>query len=264
MRVLLVSAAAALAWATQSCKDHPLLDPACWALKSPAAYNVTLTVLGLPLTISIERKWAPLGADRFYNLAKYSYLSSETEPDNNAGFFRVVPGFVVQFGIAGNATVAKASEGAIIDNDPVVLSNVRGERAPPHADCRDSARARRWGAVEHAIHLPIIAPPLISLPSPSPPPGTIAYAAEQDPVTGKACNRTTQVYINYADNANLDALGFTPFGVISVEDMSSIVDKIDAQYGQDPDQGSIYGDGDVYLRKNFPKLTYVTATRVTE
>jgi peptidyl-prolyl cis-trans isomerase A (cyclophilin A) len=160
------------------CKNHPLLDPTCWTLMAPAAFNVSWTFGKLgAVNLSVQRKWSPLGVDRFYNLVKYGYFSSEHEPDNNAGMFRVVPGFVVQFGIAGNATVAQASEKAVIDNDPVILSNIRG---------------------------------------------TISYAAEQDPTTGKACNRTTQVYINYGDNSSLDADGFTPFGVISEGDMKNV------------------------------------------
>ena len=81
-------------------------------------------------TVEVQRVWAPLGADRFYNLAKQHFFDSRgSASDNDAGFFRVVPGFVVQFGIPGNSTVGKAWESAVIDNDPVVpglLSNVRG------------------------------------------------------------------------------------------------------------------------------------------
>ena len=81
-------------------------------------------------TVEVQRLWAPLGADRFYNLAKQHFFDSRgSAGDNDAGFFRVVPGFVVQFGIPGNSTVGRAWANAVIDNDPVVpglLSNVRG------------------------------------------------------------------------------------------------------------------------------------------
>jgi peptidyl-prolyl cis-trans isomerase A (cyclophilin A) len=92
--------------------------------------------------------------------------------------------------------------------------------------------------------------------------GTIAYAAEQD-AAGQAVNRTTQVYINYADNSNLDPLGFTPFGVV-VGDGMKVVDKINAKWSQDPDQDSIYAQGDAYLEKNFPGLDYIVKTYVEE
>jgi peptidyl-prolyl cis-trans isomerase A (cyclophilin A) len=88
--------------------------------------------------------------------------------------------------------------------------------------------------------------------------GTISYAAVQDNA-GQAVNRTTQVYINFADNSNLDSMGFTPFGVITETDMK-VVDSIYAGYGQNPDQDQIYAAGDAYLKKNFPKLDYILNT----
>ncbi|RYG55786.1 hypothetical protein EON66_04460 [archaeon] len=90
--------------------------------------------------------------------------------------------------------------------------------------------------------------------------GTIAYAAAMD-ANGVAVNRTTQVYINYGNNSRLDSMGFTPFGIISEADMA-IVDAINAAYGEEPDQDSIYAQGDAYLSANFPGLDYITATSV--
>jgi hypothetical protein len=76
---------------------------------------------------SSERAWAPLGVDRFYNMVKYHYLdNSTTKADNDAAFFRVVPQFVVQFGIAGSPAVSGPWENAEFKDDPVVLSNVEG------------------------------------------------------------------------------------------------------------------------------------------
>jgi peptidyl-prolyl cis-trans isomerase A (cyclophilin A) len=68
--------------------------------------------------------------------------------------------------------------------------------------------------------------------------------------------RTTQVFINFRDNAaNLDPQGFAPFGQV-ISGMES-VDKINAQYRQDPDQGQIQMRGNAYLNKEFPKLDYI-------
>jgi homoserine O-acetyltransferase len=64
--------------------------------------------------------------DRFYSLAKCGYYSNDTLPGEAAGFFRVVPGFVTQWGIGGIPRVSQAWESANIDDEPRVLSNVRG------------------------------------------------------------------------------------------------------------------------------------------
>jgi peptidyl-prolyl cis-trans isomerase A (cyclophilin A) len=67
--------------------------------------------------------------------------------------------------------------------------------------------------------------------------------------------RTTQVFINFKDNRGLDAQGFTPFGEVTTG--MDVVDKITAQYGERPNQGSIQAQGNAYLTKDFPKLDYV-------
>lgn len=77
------------------------------------------TSLG-PVVVEVTRANAPLGADRFYNMVKAGYL-------DGARFFRVVPGFVVQFGLAGNPDTTKAWDSPVKD-DPVIAknSNARG------------------------------------------------------------------------------------------------------------------------------------------
>ncbi|MGQ0734105.1 MAG: peptidylprolyl isomerase [Acidobacteriota bacterium] len=90
--------------------------------------------------------------------------------------------------------------------------------------------------------------------------GFITYAMGGSPDT-----RTTQVFINFRNNTNLDAMGFAPFG--EVTSGMDVVDKIFTGYGEGapggkgPEQGRIQAEGNAYLMKSFPKLDYVkTAT----
>ena len=75
-------------------------------------------------------------------------------------------------------------------------------------------------------------------------------------------SRTTQVFINYGDNVNLDGMGFAPFGEV-VEGME-IVDAINAEYGQNPDQGKIGERGNEYLIETFPDLDYIVTANIAE
>jgi len=202
------------------CKLFSALYPVecgCTTLKAPASFSIQFSTTIGNFTVGVIRDDAPIGADRLFGMASCGYLGANTISGNENGFFRVLSGFVVQWGIAGNVSVSGPWENLIIPNDkPNRLSNVRG---------------------------------------------TLAYAAEQDSA-GKACNRTTQLYINFGDNSRLDALGFTPIGKISEEDMSAVVDKINPKWGQNPDQDSIYELGNSYLQSNFPGLDYAKATTV--
>lgn len=71
------------------------------------------------VTLEVHREWAPIGVDRFLTLVKEGYY-------NENGFFRVVPNFVVQFGISGNPDTSRKWRNARIQDDPVKKSNLRG------------------------------------------------------------------------------------------------------------------------------------------
>jgi peptidyl-prolyl cis-trans isomerase A (cyclophilin A) len=70
-------------------------------------------------------------------------------------------------------------------------------------------------------------------------------------------SRTTQVFINFKDNAGLDGQGFAPFGQVVVG--MEVVDKLNGEYGEAPSQlqGAIQAEGNAFLAKNFPRLDYI-------
>jgi len=193
---LILSTAPALA-------QSPLANPAALNEQAPATYKVKFDTTKGPFVVEVTRAWAPKGADRFYNLVKNGFY-------DNVRFFRVISGFMVQFGINGDPGVMARWRTAQISDDPVTQSNKRG---------------------------------------------TITFA------TAGPNTRTSQVFINFADNANLDGMGFAPFGRV-IKGME-IVDKIYSGYGEGapsgkgPEQGRVQAEGDAYLTKDFPKLDYI-------
>jgi len=188
--------------------DRALLRPALLKDKAPEQYKVKfVTTRGESFTLAVTRAWAPLGADRFYNLVKHHFY-------DNASIFRVVPNFVAQFGISAYPAVTTAWRGTDIKDDPVTQSNKRGY---------------------------------------------LTFA------TSGPNTRTTQVFINFKDNARLDGMGFAPFGVVDGDGMK-VVDMFYDQYGDNagPDQGKIETLGKPYIDKGWPKLdTIKSATLLT-
>ncbi|HET7842133.1 MAG TPA: peptidylprolyl isomerase [Terriglobia bacterium] len=99
--------------------SQSLLQPESLKAQAPAKYRVKFVTTKGPFVVEVTRAWAPLGADRFYNLVKNGFFT-------DASFFRVVPNFVVQFGLSANPQVSMAWTEARIPDDPVAQSNVRG------------------------------------------------------------------------------------------------------------------------------------------
>lgn len=99
--------------------DRALLRPALLKDKAPETFRVNFNTSRGDFTVTVTRAWAPLGADRFYNLVKHHFY-------DNASLFRVVPGFVVQFGLSAYPPVSAAWQKATITDDPVTQSNKRG------------------------------------------------------------------------------------------------------------------------------------------
>jgi peptidyl-prolyl cis-trans isomerase A (cyclophilin A) len=185
-----------------------LLQPANLKEQAPAEFDVKMSTTKGDIVIHVTRAWAPLGADRFYNLVKGGFYT-------DASFFRVLPGFVVQFGLSADPKVSGVWRSANFKDDPVTQSNKAG---------------------------------------------SVTFA------TAGKDTRTTQVFINLGNNANLDSMGFAPFG--QVTEGMDVVKKLHSGYGEGapsgrgPDQGAISSRGKAYLDKNFPNLDSIKSATI--
>jgi peptidyl-prolyl cis-trans isomerase A (cyclophilin A) len=99
--------------------DPSLLQPGPLRVKAPEVYDVKFVTTAGDFSIRVTRAWAPNGADRFYNLVLHHFY-------DGVAFFRVLPGFMAQFGLSPYPEVSRAWDKAVIKDDPVVQSNHRG------------------------------------------------------------------------------------------------------------------------------------------
>lgn len=169
-----------------------------WGETAPEVFRVKFDTTKGPFVVECNSAWSPEGCKRFFELCKTGFF-------NNSGFFRVVPGFVVQFGLAADPKMTAQYTNKNLRDEPKRESNTKGK---------------------------------------------ITFA------TSGPNSRTTQLFINYGDNSNLDAMGFTPFGEV-VYGMEN-VEKITAEYGEQPDQFMIKQEGTAYLKRDFPNLDFIT------
>lgn len=167
-------------------------------------YKVRFETSKGDFVVEVHPEWAPQGADRFRTLIESGFY-------DQVRFFRVVPDFMVQFGINGDPDVQTLWRNRSMPDDRVKQSNKRG---------------------------------------------TITFA------TSGPNSRTTQVFINYKNNYGLDRQGFSPFGEV-VEGMD-VVDSINSEYREKPDQGQIQSRGNEYLNKVFPNLDYIKSAKIVE
>ena len=173
--------------------------------QAPDTFRAKFVTTAGDFVIEVQREWSPNGADRFYSLVKNGFY-------DDCAFFRVIEGFMVQFGIG--ATPDKNVGWNEIPDDKVVKSNIRKY---------------------------------------------VTFAK-----TGMPNSRTTQIFINYADNSRLDADGFSPFGEV-VSGMEA-VDAINSEYGGDPSalQQQIKAQGNSILKPSYPNLDYVKTATIVE
>jgi peptidyl-prolyl cis-trans isomerase A (cyclophilin A) len=97
---------------------HNPASPA-FAAQAPDSFRARFETSQGDVVISVHRAWAPRGADRFYHLVRSGYY-------DGVRFFRVVSGFMVQFGIHGDPQVSAAWREQRIPDDPVRRTNLRG------------------------------------------------------------------------------------------------------------------------------------------
>jgi peptidyl-prolyl cis-trans isomerase A (cyclophilin A) len=117
--VTLCACVACVAGGVAAAAPPQLLHPDTLNAKAPATYRVSFKTTKGAFVVTVHRAWSPRGADRFYNLARAHFFDGVT-------FFRVLKGFVVQFGISGDPKVAAAWQNATIKDDPVKVSNTPG------------------------------------------------------------------------------------------------------------------------------------------
>lgn len=111
-----------------------LAQDASKSTASPDTYRVRFETSCGDFTVEVQRKWAPLGADRFHELVKAGFY-------DECRFFRVVPGFVVQWGINGDPAVYTKWKDREIKDDKVTESNLKGfvtfaSRGPDTRTCQ--------------------------------------------------------------------------------------------------------------------------------
>ncbi len=117
----LLAAQAVPAQPTAAQQRALLLDPRkpFWATHAPATVTADIETSRGTITVELIREWAPAGVDRFYNLARAGYY-------DDSRFYRVITGFVAQFGLAGNPAVAKSWSQRKLPPDSVRQPNIRG------------------------------------------------------------------------------------------------------------------------------------------
>jgi peptidyl-prolyl cis-trans isomerase A (cyclophilin A) len=103
-----------------------LKNPASLNEKAPDTYKARFDTSKGVFVVTVHRAWAPLGADRFYNLVKSGFY-------DECRFFRVIGGFMAQIGMSGDPAVQRAWQTARLQDDPVKESNKRGYVTFAHA-----------------------------------------------------------------------------------------------------------------------------------
>jgi cyclophilin family peptidyl-prolyl cis-trans isomerase len=191
-----------------------LLNPADpeWRKPAPAVSRIRFETTKGVFVLELIRAWGPIGADRFYNLARLGYY-------DDARFHRVNKNYIAQFGLNGDPAVNAAWKNQYLQDDPPRSDNKRG---------------------------------------------TFAFSMKGP---GNPNTRTTQIYINLADNSRNNVETFTILGTV-VEGMS-VVDSLYSGYGDNSGagvrqgrQGPLEQGGNAYMDREFPLLDRIIRVTV--
>jgi peptidyl-prolyl cis-trans isomerase A (cyclophilin A) len=98
-----------------------LLEPTnpVWSQRAPDVYRARFETSKGNFVVEVRREWAPLGADRFYNLVRHGFYDDQR-------FFRILANYIAQWGISGDPAVTAAWQGRTFPDDSLRLSNTRG------------------------------------------------------------------------------------------------------------------------------------------
>ncbi len=106
----------------QTVARSPLLRPERFAETAPDEFRVRFETSAGDVLVDVHRDWAPLGADRFYNLVSGGFY-------DDTRVYRVLDGFMAQFGLNGDPYVNQAWKTRFLVDDPVIQANTRGRIA---------------------------------------------------------------------------------------------------------------------------------------
>ena len=186
-------------------------DPAKITALGPDSFSVHVVTSRGPFDFIVRRAWSPTGTDRLYYLVSNNFY-------DGLRFYRVIDGFMAQFGAPGDTTVARVWRDLRISDDPVTQGNTRGRL-------------------------------------------TFATAGPN--------TRTTQLFINFGNNSQLDRMGFAPIGEVS--NGMNVVDSLYSGYGdggesggKGPSQEKLALQGNAYLVRDYPKLDCIVSARVSQ
>ena len=192
-----------------------LLNPADpeWRRPAPAVSRIRFETSKGVFVLELHRDWGPIGADRFYNLARLGYY-------DDARFHRVNKNYIAQFGLSGDPAVNAVWRERFMPDDPPRSDNKRG---------------------------------------------TFAFSMKGP---GNPNTRSTQIYINLADNTRNNVEPFTVLGTV-VEGMN-VVDSLYSGYGENSGsgvrqgrQGPLAEGGNAYVDAHFPLLDRIRRVTVT-